>query len=198
MYYIMDCPLIISEEHGGAMVELDNCFELAGISLWKTGSPLNSNRKKNIPNPVELGFDAYHGYNGPPPEMEDLGIPVMSKRLSEVLISAGVDNIEFFPAVLKNKETSQIYKYKVYNIVGKVAATDLQKSEYETYRNEPPFADATIHKLVLNESSIHDLLLFRLAENLSTIIVHERVKKHIEDAKINTMQFIKPDQYASI
>lgn len=198
MYHIIKCPLIKNEENGGVMVELDNCFELAGISLWKTGSPLDPDRKKNIPNPVELEFDTYFGYNGSPPEMKDLCIPVMSTRLSDVLISAGVNNVEFFPAILKNRKTNQAYEYKIYNIVGKVAATDLKKSDYETYHNEQPLADTTIHKLVLDESKIHNLLFFRLAEKLGTIIVHEKIKKHIEDAKIDTIRFIKPDEFASI
>lgn len=197
-YYIMDCPLIVGDENSGVMLELDSHFKLAGIRRWWSGLPLKSERKKNIPTPVEFEFEAFQCYQGPPQELDDLGIPVMSKRLINVLTEAGVDNIEFFPAILRNITTGQTYNYQVYNIIGLVAATDLEQSEYETYQKESPIADTSIHKLVLDESKTHNLLLFRLAEDVSAIVVHERIKKQIENAGIDTMEFIKLEDYVQL
>ena len=197
MYYVMDCEPIIRED-GGAVLSLNNNFKLAGIRLWKTGSLIKKERKNNVPNPVELDFDAYSGYDGLPTEIEDLGVPVMSKRLCDVLLNAGVDNLELFPTKLKNKQTGQVFDYYVYNVLGLVAAMDLQKSSYETYKGEEPFADATIHELAIDESKVNDLLLFRLSENVSTIIVHASLKKAIEEAGITTVNFIKPENYSQI
>lgn len=197
MYYVMECEPIIRED-GGAVLSLNNTFKLAGIRLWKTGSPIKKERKDNVPNPVELDFDSYRGYDGFPMEIEDLGIPVMSKRLCDVLTNAGVDNLELFPAKLKNNQTGQVFDYYVYNVLGLVAAMDLQKSEYETYKGEKPFADTTIHELAIDESKVNDLLFFRLAENVSTIIVHESIKLAIESAGIETVSFIKPEDYSQI
>ena len=197
MYYIMDCEPIIRED-GGAALSLNNNFELAGIWLWKTGLPIDIEEKNNVADIVELDFDAYNGYEGLPTEIEDLGIPIMSKRLCDVLLNAGVDNLELFPAKLKNNQTSQVFDYYVYNILGLVAAMDLQKSAYETYKGEKPVADTAIHELVIDESKVYDLLFFRLAENVSTIVVHESIKLAIESAGIETVSFIKPEDYSQI
>ena len=197
MYYVMDCDPIILED-GGAALSLNNNFELAGIWLWKTGSPIDIEDKLNIPDVVELDFDAYNGYEGLPTEIEDLGIPVMSKRLCDVLHNAGVDNLELFPATLKNNQTGQVFDYYVYNVLGLVAAMDLQKSVYETYKGEKPFADTTVHELAIDASKVNDLLFFRLAENVSTIVVHESIKQAIESAGIDTVSFIKPEDYSQI
>ncbi len=197
MYYIMDCEPII-HENGGIDLSINNNFKLAGIRLWKTGLPIKKEKKDNVPNPVELDFDAYRGYDGFPTEIEDLGIPVMSQRLCKVLLNAGVDNLELFPATLKNKQTGQVFDYYVYNILGLVAAMDLEKSSYENYKTEGTFADTTIHELAIDDSKVKDLLLFRLAENVSTIMVHESLKKAIEEAGITTVSFIKPEDYSQI
>ena len=180
MYYVMDCEPIIRED-GGAVLSLNNNFELAGIWLWKTGSPIDVEEKNNIPEIVELDFDAYSGYDGLPTEIEDLGIPVMSKRLCDVLLNAGVDNLELFPAKLKNKQTDQIFDYYVYNILGLLDSMSLQQSANEA-----------------SESKINDLLLFRLTENVSAIIVHESLEKAIEEAGITTVSFIKPENFSQI
>jgi len=193
----MDCDLEILE-NGGSALTINNNFKLAGIRLWKTGSPIKKERKDNIPNPVHLDFDVHHGYEGLPPEIEDLGIPLMSKRLCDILLNAGVDNLELFPAKLKNNQTGQEFDYYVYNILGLVAAMDLKKSTYETYRDKKPSGDTTIHELVIDEDEIHDALFFRLAEDLSTIVVHESIKNAIESAGLNTILFIKPEDYSQI
>ncbi len=52
-----------------------------------------------------------------------------------------------------------------------------------------------IHELSLDESKIKGLLIFRLAENTNTIIVHESVKQAVESAGIDTVSFIKPEDY---
>jgi hypothetical protein len=44
--------------------------------------------------------------------------------------------------------------------------------------------DVDFHALVLDESRINGQLMFRLAENLSAIVVHESVRKAIEAAGI--------------
>ena len=180
MYYVMDCKPKIRED-GGAVLSLNNNFKLAGIRLWKTGSLIKKERTINIPNPVTLDFDACNGYRGSPREITDLGIPVMSKRLCDVLLNAGVDNLELFPAKLKNKQTDQVFDYYVYNILGLLDSMSLQQSANEA-----------------SESKINDLLLFRLTENVSAIIVHESLEKAIEEAGITTVSFIKPENFSQI
>jgi hypothetical protein len=39
------------------------------------------------------------------------------------------------------------------------------------------------------------MLLFRMAENVSAIVVHETVKKSIEDAGIPYIDFVNPESW---
>ena len=183
---------------GSAALSINNNFKLAGIRLWKTGKPIAAIKKENIPTPVEINFDAYKGYAGEPPSLEDVGIPLMSKKLANTLTSAGVDNLELFPAIVKNNQTGQTFEYQVYNVIGLVAAMDRQNSDYESYKNMNPVGGASIYELVLDESRIQDLLLFRLSENISTLVVHETIKNKIEEMGILDITFIKPENYIQI
>lgn len=190
-YFVLDCPLLINEKNGGALVDVDNNFKLAGIRLWKKGSRLNPQKVKNIPNPVEIEFQAFQNYKGPPRELMDLGIPLMSKRLADVLVQAGVDNLELFPAVLRNASTGQMYDYYVYNLLGLVPAVDvpmppspdLQGSKLET------FMDASMNMLT-DESKVGGYRMFRLAEYVTVIVVHYTIQDAIESAGIDTLKFI--------
>lgn len=197
MYYIMRCPIPQTEE-GEAYMEIHNTFDVGDIYMWEDGLPLEQEERESIPSSIEIDFDVFRGYTGPPKEFEDLGVSIMSQRLHDALISAGVDNIEFFPAVLTNTSTGEKFKYYAYKLVGIVSLMDEGQSEYETYRNTTPIADTTIHKFVADESKAHGLLMFRMAESITAIVVHESVKKTIEAAGIDTLKFIKPEDYVSI
>ena len=198
MYFILRCPSLKNEKNGAALVHVDTYFELAGGALFKTGARLEPEEVENMPTPVKIEFQTFQGYKGPPPELKDLGVTVMSKRLVDVLVQAGVDNLELFPAVLKNSSTGQEYDYFVYNLLGLVSAVDRNASEQETFNGEAPNMDVAIHKLVLDESKPHPYLMFRLAENVSTILVHHTIKEAIEHAGIDTLVFKKPEDYTHL
>jgi hypothetical protein len=52
---------------------------------------------------------------------------------------------------------------------------------------------AGIHELAPEGSKTGGLLVFRLEENINTILVHESVRAHIEKQGIDTLTFIKPE-----
>lgn len=196
MYYILDCDPILNEK-GEGITETHNCFRVANIRLWTNGLPIKPEQEKNIPSPIHIDFEPLRGYTGPPRELKDLCIPIMSKRLANVLTEAGVDNIDYYPALLKNTETGEIYEYMAYKIIGLVSAADLDASEYETY-DDKPVADTSFYELAIDESKAHDQKFFRLAENTSAIMVHESVKKCIEEAGIDTLKFMKPEDWVQL
>ena len=130
-------------------------------------------------------------------ELVDLGITVMSKRLREALDRAGVDNIEYYPAVLTNTETGEKYEYFAFKVIGLVAAADLDSSEYTSFDGDA-LIDTSFETLAIDESKAHGLKLFRLAENINALMVHEEVKNVIEESGINTLDFLKPDEFVQI
>ena len=50
--------------------------------------------------------------------------------------------------------------------------------------------------LVVDEKKVHSMLMFRLAENIVTILVHERIKKVVEEANIEYVRFFKASDVA--
>ena len=194
MYYVLCCPRLVNEK-GEAQLEIHNCFRIGNIRSWRGGKPLKD--VNSIPSPIEITFDPFRGYTGPPEEYRDIGIPLMSVRLASALLESGVDNIQFFDIDQKNSATGQIYEYRAFNIVGLVSAADLEQSDWSSYDNKP-IADVSFRKLVLEESKIPNLLLFRLAENINAVMIHENVHTHILSKNIDTLDFVNPDEWVHL
>lgn len=193
MYYVFRCQTLTNEK-GEALIEVHNTFKLGRIRLWKNGQVIPQD-KLDFPQPIQVEFDAFRGYEGPPIEMQGTGIPLMSKRLADAVLAAGVDNVQFFPVDLRCKQTGKQYEYRAFNVVGLVAAADLGKSEYEVHDDDAPVGDVSFESLALDEKKIGGLLLFRLAENVNAIIVHDKVRRAVLERGIDTVEFTKPEDW---
>ncbi|MCO8121112.1 hypothetical protein NHH03_05130 [Stieleria sp. TO1_6] len=159
--------------------------------LWDTGVKFSTDanarpHKREPPTPVEVKI--LESGEGALKEMWEAPICLMTKRLLAGLREAGVANIDDYEATLLDLNTGKAHdNYVAFNIVGIVAATDHAKSVYE----------ADIHwfdKLALDESAAREALLFRLKESTFRILVHEKVKDHLQAAGFDTLQFIDPDK----
>lgn len=197
MYYVMKCPLLVREEDDALLAAIQNNYKLVGIRRWWSGLAIAPEKKAKIPSLVEFQFERLRGYAGPPPELENLGITLMSKRLKEVLILSGVDNIELFPAVLKNEKASESYDYFIFNIIGKVPAAffvDPDKIPLLSELNSNP----AVRNLRKSEALLvenDEPLLCRVFESAGLIVVHEKIKNNIEDAGIDSLEFIEAGEY---
>ncbi|OHA80394.1 MAG: hypothetical protein A2675_01355 [Candidatus Yonathbacteria bacterium RIFCSPHIGHO2_01_FULL_51_10] len=192
-YYLLECPPLVNEK-GEALMEISNCFRAGNIRSWCDGKEPRADTV--FPAPLEIEFETFHGYAGPPRELVDVCITLMSKRLADTLVEAGVSNIVFYPTTLKNKGTGEVYDYRAFKVVGLVAAADLEKSKWESYDNKP-VADTSFEDLVIDESKAtgSGLLMFRLAENFSALVVHEKIRDAILAKGINTLKFIEPKDW---
>ena len=134
-------------------------------------------------------------HDGDPLAMYQGACPVMRHDLVEALTSAGVDNIQYLPAVLEDRQRGIRHaKYKACNIVGGVACADMEKSDLvETA--EAGLGDMNFRNLVLDESKMRGLLLFRLAEKLDVVVVSERVRQTIERRQVAGMVFYGPGEW---
>lgn len=86
---------------------------------------------------------------------------LMHKKLVETIRSAGVDNLEIFPAVVTWPEKDWVIEdYVVVNIVGLVSCAVKDKSDTS------PLADVDyFHGITIDPSKTNNLLMFRLAES---------------------------------
>ncbi len=118
-------------------------------------------------------------------------VNVMSAQLADVLIRAGVDNLQVFPARITDPNTNMVYvDYVAVNVVGLVECADMARSDHA------PLADLFFfHKLVIVPEKARDLLLFRLAESPIDIIVNERIAQAIRNANLPeiVLESVMPD-----
>ncbi len=192
MYFVLRCSLPKNEK-GEALLEIHNCFEIGNVWHWRDGKKLEPD-EQDVPTPIMIDFEPFRGYQGPPVELLDACIPIMSKRLADALTEAGVDNIDFFSANLKNSVTGQLYDYMAFKVVGLVLAANLDKSKWESY-DGITIADTSFESLAFDESKSKGLLMFRLAENINALMIHESVRNHILAKGINSLTFVRPEDW---
>jgi hypothetical protein len=144
-----------------------------------------------LPAPIKITLDADDGLMMP---MFYRRILLFRDDLIVALKAAGVDNLDLYDTVLTNPKTGDIFtNYKAVNIIGIVAVADLSKSKYEAHGL--PLIDVDFDSLVIDESQARDLLMFRLAECVSGIVVHEGVKKVVEQHRIPHLDWIEPSDW---
>ena len=160
-------------------------------SPWLNGRPVSG----EVPNPLVYTLDPdYPGHLQPLYEAES--IPLMRDDLLEALHEVGVDNLELFPAVIRDEEKGVDYNnYKAFNIVGLVSCADMDESKLMG-TSDSTMIDIDFEALVIDESRTGGALMFRLAEAVNAIVVHEKVRKHIEERGIPGMTFYGPGEWA--
>jgi len=125
-------------------------------------------------------------------------LPLMSRRLVTALREAGVDNLQTYDTKLLNPQGSPPIDedyYQDVNVVGLVAAADLGASQTNPDAREKLIA-MDFHSLSIDQLKARDLLMFRLAENVSALLVHEHVRKLVESKGIDTLTWYDPEGWA--
>lgn len=127
-------------------------------------------------------------------ELIHVPVPLMTRRLYEVIYNAGVSNIDVYPAIITDEDSGKVYKeYVAFNIIGAVSAADLDASQFSA--PDGPLVTVDFDSLSIDESKSRGALMFRLAECVSGIVIHESVKKFIEAAGIDTLTFSPPEEW---
>ena len=160
------------------------------LDRWYSGHKFKSPPKEPVVVTIRKGFE--HG-DLPP---FSVAVNIMSDEFYKALCDAGVDNLDVYDAVLRSKDGTVEYKgFKAYNVLGLVRAADLSKTKF----NDPGsrLIDASIETLEIDPNKAMGFLMFRLAEYVSAVIVHERVKKFIEPMNFPYVQFNEPSGFTS-
>ena len=194
MYYMMHC---LGPEDGEiAMLTYKRDHPLRS---WASGdkfstSPLDPVFERIPPEPVRAEIKP--GYEGAMLEFWDDPVSLMTKRLHKALQDAGVTNIDTYKAEIINPKSGNANAdYVAFNIVGKISAADLEKSKIAP-SNRDRMISMDLDSVTIDEAATRGALLFRLAESVNAIVVHENVKKQIEAAGISTLTFVEPENWA--
>jgi len=125
-------------------------------------------------------------------------IPLFSRRLVDALIKGGVHNIQTYETVLTNVEGDNPPPrdhYLAVNVIGLIDAADMEKSVISPGSKEELYA-TDFDSLVIDEKAPRGMLMFRLAQNISAVLVHQRVKEYVEAAGIDTLTWFRPEEWA--
>ena len=156
---------------------------------WMTGARIDL----DVPKPVM--FELNPRYPGKLCPMYESTIVLMSNALIAVLQAVGVDNLECFPALVRDRTRPEpISDYQAVNIVGLVACADMDASSYD-----PPDGDDGIPEmfdsLVIDDSKTHGAMLFRLLEAPSAIVVHRKVRDAVQ-SQVPGMTFYEQGEWS--
>jgi hypothetical protein len=182
LFYVMGCEGIFPSTALGKRPTLPR-------GPWMTGQRITY----DVPTPLEYALDP--DYPGELLPMYKSAAPLMRADLLTALADAGVDNLQLFDAVLRDLKGNANKDYKAVNVVGVVAAADLGNSRMMG-TTDSTLVDADFQRLAFREQVPTDLLLFRLAESVNAIVVHDRVKRRVERAGIPGMTFYASDEWS--
>jgi len=117
--------------------------------------------------------------------------PLASDEFIDALMEVGVDNLITYEAIITNlpSQTIKHVGYKAFNIIGliKTAGSDTK------FATESREIDASIEKFQTAPETIKGLYMFRLAESARTIVIHEKVKNHLESKNFIGLDFEELD-----
>lgn len=120
---------------------------------------------------------------------------LFSSRLRELLRATGIENIQYFPAVVRNPaDGTETGDYSVANVLGLVECLDRAKSVVEHPPGDPDCIEF-IEKLALDAARIRGHDFFRLGEKSQILIASERIKRACEAAKVTGVRFYAPQDY---
>ena len=152
-----------------------------------------------VPDPVMCELETLNpdaSDHGPllPAVLNTFSEPLFRDDFIEALRTAGVDNFDLYNTAVRDPDNGQTYtNYKLFNLLGVIAAADMKKSK-ATYTG-PPLIDVAFDELVVDPLKAGGLLMFRLAEATATILVHEAVRDSL-GGKFDDLEFYSPGEVA--
>jgi hypothetical protein len=197
-YFILDCDSPLE----AVFYQIEVKYPVECLR-WRSGILFSKENKRSDfvspEEPIELSVEPE---DEPPlriyPELTSNPIPLMSRRLVAALREAGVKNLQTFETVLndvqgKNPPPNDFYL--AVNIFELVSAADLKKSKTNPEVQEKRIS-MDFFSLSIDEEKASGHLMFRLAENVSAVLVHEKVKEYVESKGINNLTWYKPEEWA--
>lgn len=180
MHYILR-----SERHLYSTVSLSTPLPLP---FWLDGEPLDF----PVP-PLEFSFTRDPGASWID-YITASSIPLLSDRMRAALEGCGVDNIDYYPASVRDTKSGERRTYHAANVIGLVECVDRACSKFIPFDETSILIDS-FDRLVLNEAKIDSFKLFRAAEHCLLLLADGSVKTRLEAAGLHGLLFIEPEQW---
>jgi hypothetical protein len=125
----------------------------------------------------------------------DVDAVIMPRALLDTLRAFGVDNLDAYSALIRHPKTGfQTEDYVAVNLIGLVSAVDIGSSNVVGGSSDHKL-DTDFEGFAIDPAKAHDLPMFRLAENTSAILVHERLRDHLKAAGFSMLRYMKPEKF---
>jgi hypothetical protein len=155
--------------HDGVLVYLANY----DLTCFKTGQTL----REEVRGEVELTMDIELRL-GPLPTLFMSPALIGTKRFCETL-AEGCDNLELYPTVIRDPvDGREDRSYQLINVIGRVACTDMEKSEYTSLGPGMMIID----NLVLKLNHVPDADIFHVHEDPDCVVVSESLRSRLVQA----------------
>jgi len=154
------------------MIEIVGHTAETGEHNWIAGVPWTRPLR---PQTLELNPESGTNF----PAFFDSTVPVMSESLIAAFVSAGVDNFDQYPVVLRRADTGEEFTgYAAVNFRGAVDAVDLENSEFT---KDETFGDVEFTGAIeIDCAKTRGLLAFRLTEGPGFLVVAESVAMKLQ------------------
>lgn len=188
MYYLLESPEYPCRWMGDTPYHPD--------LKWRLGAK----HTHPVPQPLEFTLDPLNpqsyeqGPRLPPYFLE--GIPLFRDDLLEAMQRGGANNLDAYEAIIIDPDNdTRITGYKAVNILGLIAAADINKSQAHINPGGA-LLDVDFDSLVVDESKTLGALIFRLLESNNAILVHERLVEHLRQSGFRDVTFLDPKECA--
>jgi hypothetical protein len=160
-----------------------------GLGSWRTGERFPA----GLAEPVEFALVDTHSDRLR--EFYNVDALVMTKRLAQALRDAGVDNLDVYEAIIRHSKTGLVEReYVAANLVGIVSAVDMSQSN-AVGSTSGNLLDVDFDGLRIDATKATGLLMFRLAENTSAVVIDERVKDYLLAHGFDMLTFVPPEEF---
>lgn len=120
---------------------------------------------------------------------------LINETVKDVFDDLGVDNIQYFPAKLRERSTEEVREdYWIANVVGKHECVDQERSELELFGDG---AIMFIDGLVLEPDAATEYgHIFRLAEFPPVLVISDDLKRSLERADVTGFRIYRPEEFS--
>lgn len=160
-----------------------------GVASWLAGARFSG----PIEQPIRLEWDPKT--EGPRKTLYDVTIPLFHKDLVAALREAGIDNLDCYGTEIRHpKEGVTTRDYLAVNIIGLIAAADLEQSQHTAY-SPAKLIDVDFDSLVIDPKRTLGARLFRLAECVTGLVIHRSVKDFLHAKGGFGLTFVSPKEW---
>jgi len=121
-------------------------------------------------------------------DIDAFSVPIVSRRLADLLIEIAPHEIQLIPALIENPG-----EWFVLNVLSEVDAIDYKRSVMTFYEPEHPRLPGKprgVVQLILDPAKVGDHRIFRLHDWMVAVVVSEAVKRRCELAGMTNMKFV--------